>query len=444
MLLHNIWIAWKSLRRSPVLSGLIIACIAIGIAFATTFAAVRHAFTRHPLPDKEASLRYVRLDNWDPREPYPGGAADALPPQITYRDAMALRRSTVPVRQTASFRARLTVFPEPSVGRPTKEDVRLAHADFFQMFDVPFRYGSGWTRESDEKLDQVVVISEALNERVFGGRNSVGQTLRIETRDFRVVGVLAGWLPSVRVYDMTGNALSEPEPVYLPFGLVVPMELRTVGNSDGWGGRGGSPTASFAARLASGESTWVQYWVELPSPADEQAYRSLIESYIAEQRRLGRFGRPTNYRVSSIGTLMDDFQVAPKETFALLMVGLLFLVVAAVNLIGLLLGKFLARANEVGVRRALGASRRDVFLQHLVECQVVAVLGGAIGLGLAALSLRSLNAFMLDTTSRGDLFRLDLQMLLLALALSVAAGLISGIYPAWRICRLAPASHLKV
>ncbi len=72
MLLHNIWIAWKSLKRSPTLSVLIVACIALGIAFATTFAAVRHAFTKHPLPDKEAVLRYVRLDNWDPREPYPG------------------------------------------------------------------------------------------------------------------------------------------------------------------------------------------------------------------------------------------------------------------------------------------------------------------------------------------------------------------------------------
>jgi putative ABC transport system permease protein len=140
---------------------------------------------------------------------------------------------------------------------------------------------------------------------------------------------------------------------------------------------------------------------------------------------------------------MDDLNVAPQETFALMMVGLLFLAVAAVNLIGLLLGKFLARANEVGVRRALGASRRDVFLQHLVECQVVAILGGAIGVVLSGLALRVLNAFMLDMTNRVGLFSLDGRMLLLALALSVVAGLIAGVYPAWRICRLAPANHLK-
>jgi putative ABC transport system permease protein len=195
--------------------------------------------------------------------------------------------------------------------------------------------------------------------------------------------------------------------------------------------------------VLSSESTWIQYWVELPTPADEQAYRGFIESYIAEQKALGRFGRPLNYRVSSISALMADFEVAPKETFALLMVGLLFLVVAAVNLIGLLLGKFLARANEVGVRRALGASRRDVFLQHLVECQVVAIIGGAIGVAIAFVSLRALNAFMLDMVNKPNVFGLDLRMLLVALGLSVLAGLIAGVYPAWRICRLAPANHLK-
>ncbi len=439
MLLHNIWIAWKSLKRSPTLSLLIVSCIALGIAFATTFATVRHAFTRHPLPDKEAVLRYVRLDNWDPRQPYPGDSPDALPPQIAYRDAMELKRSTIPVRQTPSFRARLTVVPDPAVARPTREDVRMAESDFFEMFQVPFRHGGPWTREADTKLEPAIVISEALNERLFGGRNSVGQALRIESRDFRIVGVLAGWQPTVRMYDLTGSALSEPEAVYMPFGLMVPMEIRTAGNSDGWTS---PPGPGFQAALAS-EQTFLQYWVELRTPADEAAYRSFIESYIADQKKAGRFARPMNYRVSSISALMEDFQVAPKETFALLMVGLLFLAVAAVNLIGLLLGKFLARANEVGVRRALGASRRDVFLQHLVECQVVAIIGGVIGVMLTALGLRALNAFMLDMTNRQNVFVLDLQMLLLALVLSIVAGLISGVYPAWRIGRLAPADHLK-
>lgn len=272
MLLHNIWIAWKSLKRSPTLSVLIVACIAIGIALATTFATVRHTFTRHPLPDKEAVLRYVRLDSWDPRQAYPDDNPNALPPQLTYRDAMALERSSIPIRQTATFRARLTVIPDPAVARPTREDVRMAQADFFDMFQVPFRYGGPWTREADARLEHVIVLSEPLNERLFGGRNSVGESLRIETRDFRVVGVLAGWHPTVRMYDMTGAALSKPEDVFMPFGLMVPMEIRTAGNSDGWVRQAGT---GFQASLAS-EQTYLQFWIELPSAADEAGYRSFV------------------------------------------------------------------------------------------------------------------------------------------------------------------------
>lgn len=430
MILHNIWIAWKSLKRSPVLSVLIVLCIGIGIAFATTFAAVRHAFTKHPLPTQEGRLHYVRLDNWDPRMAYPGGEPDALPPQISFRDANELRRSSIPVRQTAGYRTRLFIFPDADVSRPFKENIRVVDADFFPMFDVPFAFGSGWDRAADAKPEQVVVLSDAMNDRLFGGRNSVGQTLRLEDRDFKVVGVLSPWLPSLRMYDMTQNPLVEPEGLFIPFGLTTPMSLSTAGNSDGWGG-------------GPDEQTFIQFWVELASESDVRTYRSFLESYIAEQKQQGRFQRPLNYRLSTIGQLMTDMQVAPKETQPLLIVGLLFLLVASVNLIGLLLGKFLARSAEVGVRRALGASRRDVFLQHLVECQVVALLGGTVGLALTALALRGLNTFLRDTTGRPDLIQLDVPILVIAVGLSIFAGLVSGLYPAWRICRVTPAIHLK-
>jgi putative ABC transport system permease protein len=295
---------------------------------------------------------------------------------------------------------------------------------------VPFAFGSGWDRAADEKPEQVVVLSDAMNDRLFGGRDSVGQTLRLEDRDFKVVGVLAPWLPSLRMYDMTQNPLVEPEGLYIPFGLTTPMNLNTAGNSDGWGG-------------AAGEQTFIQYWVELDSDSDVRTYRSFLESYITEQKQQGRFQRPLNYRLSTISQLMTDMRVAPKETQPLLIVGLLFLLVASVNLIGLLLGKFLARSAEVGVRRALGASRRDVFLQHLVECQVVALLGGTVGLVLTGMALRGLNTFLRDATGRTDLIQLDVPILVLAVGLSILAGLVSGLYPAWRICRVTPAIHLK-
>jgi putative ABC transport system permease protein len=142
---------------------------------------------------------------------------------------------------------------------------------------------------------------------------------------------------------------------------------------------------------------------------------------------------------------MKEQKVVPPQATAMMIVSLLFLAVCALNLMGLLLGKFLARAPEIGVRRALGARRVDIFVQHVVECELVGLLGGAIGMALATGGLALMNNFMKTTfVSRGDLFRMDAPMAALSLALSLVAGLIAGVYPAWRVCRIAPAIHLKL
>jgi putative ABC transport system permease protein len=181
-------------------------------------------------------------------------------------------------------------------------------------------------------------------------------------------------------------------------------------------------------------------WVQLDTGAQREAYASFLDAYVAEQKTLGRFARPLNNRLLDVMTWMREIEVVPKEANTTVVISLLFLLVCSVNLIGILLGKFLARAPEVGVRRALGASRGSVFMQHLVECELVAVLGGLAGLGLSVLALKLVNR-MLDN---GGYFALDLPMIGAGIGLSLVAGLVAGIYPAWRICRLAPAIHLKL
>ena len=441
MLLHNLRIAWKSLKRNRALSVLIVSGIALGIAVSTTFAAARHAFARDPIPSRSDVLYYVRMDSWDPLKPYPGDDPTQPPTQITYRDAVGIMRSTIPARQSAMFKTSQYIYPDPKVGRPFKELIRMCFADFFPMFDVPFRYGSGWDRKADAGPEPVVVLSEQMNAKLFGGANSVGRIVRIADRDFRVTGVLAAWKPSIKFYDLTQNFLSEPEEIYMPFNFLRPMQLRTAGNSDGWGTTG---SLSGVEGFLQSESCWIQMWVELPTKADVARYRDFLNAYVLEQKKVGRFSRPLNNRVDTVHDWMKVQKVVPPQTTAMMVVSLLFLSVCAVNLVGLLLGKFLARASEVGVRRALGASRADIFLQHVVECELIAMIGGAIGLLLSYGGLAVLNAWLKTTASRADFFRLDPPMVLLSIGLSLAAGLVAGVYPAWRTCRLAPAVHLKL
>ena len=441
MLLYNVRIAIKSLRRNPVLTAVIIGGIALGICASTTFTTVRHMFARDPLPGKSDKVFYVRMDNWDPHTPYPTNSdnpGEAIPPQLSYRDAMALMRSTIPVRQTAAFIASMTLYPDPRVARPSGEAVRLCFSDFFTMFDLPFEYGGPWDRRADAKGEQVVVIDNAMNQKLFGGVNSVGKRVRIDDREFTVVGVLKRWRPFIRMYDLNGNWTAEPEPIFMPFSLTPAMQIRSSGNSDGWKSIPGNGN-DFNAFLNS-DVDWVQFWVELRSPADAEQYHRFVDGYVLEEKKHGRFERPLMNRVTSLHDLLNVFGVIRPQVTAMAAISILFLAICALNLTGLLLGKFLARAPEVSVRRALGATRIDVFLQHITECELVGLAGGAIGMLLSMGAMRFIGKFISSTS----VVSLDSEMILAALFLSLGAGFLAGLYPAWRICSVQPAVQLKI
>ena len=435
MLAYNIRIAFKSLRRNPWLTTLLISAIALGICISTTFTTLRHAFARDPLPGRSEKVFYVRMDNWDPASAHPN--QNGLPPQISYVDMRALMQSTIPTRQAANFISRMFVTPDPKVGRPYEDAVRLTFADFFPMFDVPFQYGSGWDRAADAKPEPVAVIDDATNKKLFGGGNSVGKTVHIADRDFRVVGVLKPWRPTVRYYDLNGFSVAAPEAIYIPFNFTPVMKIRSNGNSDGWRN---VQINTFEQFLAAPDIDWIQFWVELPTKEKQQAYRQLLDNYARDQRKYGRFQRPINNRLTDVVQTIADFGVVQPQFTAMAAVSVLFLAVCSLNLVGLLLGKFLARAPEVSVRRALGASRRQVFLQHVVECEVVGILGGIIGIALSVGVLKLLGKMMPGNIP----LRVDSQMLVSATLLSLVAGFLAGAYPAWRICTMPPAMQLKL
>jgi putative ABC transport system permease protein len=437
MLAYNVKIAFNSLRRNPVLTGLLIGAIALGICVSTTFIALRHIFEKDPLRGKSDVLYNVRLDNWDPQRAWNAEDPKSLPTQITYRDMRELMKSNIPVRQTGTYRTRFFVHPDPKVGRPYATNVRMVFADFFPMFDVQFEHGGPWTKAADAKPEQVIVIGHDTNEKLFGGADSVGRSVRLAERNYKVVGVLKPWRPAVLYYDMTQGGIGQQvEEIFMPFNFTPVLELQTFGNSDGWKGYDGD---GYAAALNS-ETVWIQFWAELESPQKLQAYRDFVNDYVRDQKKLGRFQRPLHTEVTQMPELIRQLSSLPPSIRSLSIVSVLFLIVCSLNLVGLLLGKFLARVPEVSVRRALGASRLQVFWQHVVECELVGLAGGLIGMALSIGMLQ----LIAKVVPNGDVIRLDLEMVAVSMFLSLVAGLIAGIYPAWRVCSVAPAMQLKL
>jgi putative ABC transport system permease protein len=442
MLAYYLRLATRSVLRTPGLSAFTVLGIAIGVAVPTAMLSIYHVFAQNPIPEKSDVLYNVRVDSWETASEFFDIRPGDPPKHITYRDMRGLMESDIPVHETGIAAGAIFAFPEDQRLKPYRAVVRLCHADFFPMFDVPFRYGRPWTRDVDTSLEHVIVLSKESNEKLFGGADSTGKKVRLGDQTFTVIGVLADYRPTPQYYDVINNAFGMPRDFFLPFDFVRDraLGLDRVGDTDSWGDFDRSdPNAFFDAS----EVTWIQYWVEL-RPGTVQAYRDWVDSYTRTQKSLGRFPRPINNRVTPVMEWLDVRGVVPKAAPAMVVISLLFLVVCCLNLAGLLLGKFLGMSGLVGVHRAMGASRGAVFLQRLVESELIGALGGIAGLALALGSLRLLDHAIPRAMIPGGLFTLNTFMLVTAVLLSLLAGLFSGVYPAWRACRIAPAMQLKV
>jgi putative ABC transport system permease protein len=117
-----------------------------------------------------------------------------------------------------------------------------------------------------------------------------------------------------------------------------------------------------------------------------------------------------------------------------------FLLVCLVNTVGLLLAKFSARAGEIGVRRALGATKPEIFHQFLTEASVIGLVGGVLGL---ALSFGGLWLISLQSEEMALVAKMDWAMLGTTLALAIGASILAGLLPTWRACQVTPALQLK-
>ena len=446
MFAYNIQLALNSFRRTPGLTALMLCAIALGIGVCVVTLTVYEATAKNPIWWKSDRLFAVTLDSWDPNE-----AADpkrpGLPPdQVTYKDAKYLMDSDIPQRKAVMFRTQDIVSGGGSAdSKPVLMATRMTSGDFFAMFDVPFLYGSAWPAAADKDTDSVIVLSREFSEKLFGALNPVGRTIRWNDRAMRIVGVLGAWAPLPKFYDLTRGAFDAAEDAYVPFGWAEVLKRRPNGSRVAcWRN---DPVATFDDFLQS-DCVWLQLWVQLDDRSSRERMQALLSSYGAEQRKSGRFERPPNNRLTDVGQWLIDQEVVQGDNRMLVGVAFAFFAACLLNTVAMLLAKFLRSAPGAGVRRALGATRRDIFLQYLTEAGLLAAGGAALGLALAALGLFGVHALYargsIGPGGYQELMRVDSASLIWALVLAVAAALGAGIYPAWRIGRLPPASYLKV
>ena len=431
-------LALCSLKRSPGLTALMVLAIGFGVAASMTTYSVFRAVSGDPIPWKSSQLFVPQIDMWGPT----GRDATGEPPTaLDYADAMALMRDHRAKLQSAMYPISPLVVPADAGKHPFNIDGHAVYSEFFPMLDVPFKYGGGWSAQDDAQRAAVAVISGQLNDKLFGGANSVGKMLNIEGADYRVVGVLNRWNPQPRFYDVvntdSGGFVSDGEDVFVPFQRAVAVGMSTAGIDN----CNESPKEAGFDGLVHSSCSWIAYMVELDDAAAVTRYRNYLDGYAGEQQRVGRFNWAPNNRLRDLPAWLDYLHVVPSDTKVSLLVALGLLLGCLVNTAGLLLAKFLRRSGEIGVRRALGAPRSALYAQFLTEAGVVGAAGGVLGLLLTGVGVACVK-FVLP----GDiatLARLDPSLLMLTLLMSVLVTLLSGLYPAFRAARVQPAWQLK-
>lgn len=434
MFSYYLRLAWISILRHWGLSLVMICAIGLGIGAAMTTITVNYLMSANPIPHKSEQLFYVQLDSWDVNDPFDEGINP--PDQLTYTDSTNLMKAKQAFRQNVQAQAYGVIEPENADLLPISVTARANSADFFAMFDVPFIYGSAWSKQSDNSKEHVIVLSKKINDQIFGGKNSVGKTIKFDGNIFNIIGVIDQWQPKPRFYDITTGAFNESEDVFVPFSLIAEEKIRRSGNTNCW-----KPSGDGLVAFLAGECVWTQFWVELRSEQEKQDYMMFLNAYVEEQKKYGRFERPIDNRLNSVMQWLEQQDVVSDDARMMMAMALMFLTVCLLNTIGLLLAKFLGKSPEIGLRQALGASKATLFSQYIIESACIGVAGGILGLGLSFLGLIGIEN-LYGEDMRG-LATLDITMMTLAIVLALVCTIVAGLYPTWRACNISPAQQLK-
>lgn len=437
MLRYYFLLGIRNLRRSPVLTGLMVLTLATGVAASISTLTILHLMSGNPIPHKSARLFVPLFDNGPASSFVPGSQPDDK--QMSYRDAVNLRRASPAELRTAVYDINGAIEGvRPDL--PVEQVGGLAvDGDYFRMFEVPFLFGGGWTRGDDEGRARVIVLSRRKSEKLFGNENPVGRTLHAYGQDFRVIGVRDTWNPIpryTRIVNSSGGPLGGEDDAYIPFATAVDLELY---NNASTSCSEEDRKPGYQGFLDS-ECTWIQFWFQTSSVSDRPALANFLDAYVTEQRRLGRLPRQAPVQLFDVMQWLAYMEVVSNDVRLAVWLSFGFLLLCLVNTTGLLLAKFSARAPEVGVRRALGASRGAIFRQFLVEAAVVGLAGGIVGL---VLSVASLALIAREAKGLSVVAQLDWTMFGLTFVLALVASLLAGLLPTWRACLVTPALQLK-
>lgn len=296
-----------------------------------------------------------------------------------------------------------------SSGRSTNAPVGGITANYLPIYNLTdFQSGDTLTQNDLDNRARVAVLGSDVNEDLFPDEYPIGQSIRINGVTYEVVGVL----------ESSGSGINNTDGnVYIP--------LTT------------AQSRLFTDRTRSGEKAVTTITVQAISAEDTDAALAQITEVLREEHDIA-YAADDDFSLISQSDLLETFDTITATLTAFLgAIAGISLVVGGIGIMNIMLVSVTERTREIGIRKAIGALKRDILVQFLLESVVLSLIGGGLGILLGWLiSAVSGNALDVPTV-------IDAGTVVLATGFAAGVGLVSGIYPAWRAASLQPIEALR-
>jgi len=405
--------AIRSLLANKLRSALTMLGIIIGVGAVITIMAAGSGMENSitsTLEDLGTDVLYVT-----PANPDAPGAMAMTPgyatPNLTLNDAEAIARipSVLGVAPTNES------FIELSFGNEVLASViEGTTPEFIEAMGYEMASGQFISERNVASRDMVVVLGSKTAEELFGDEDPIGQKVKMKGKRFTVIGVLAA-----KGGSMFGFSMDEM--------VIVPITT--------------FQARLFPMRTPSGEDSIQSIAVMVSGPEAMDDVTADIETTLRKRHHIDEDEKDDFAIISMeqmIGVFGDITGIVSIFLAAIASIGLL---VASIGIMNIMLVSVTERTREIGIRKAVGAKRRDILLQFLLEAAALSLVGGGMGIAFGwSLSkgisfIATYSGFPLQAT-------LSPLHIILAVGVSVFIGLASGMYPAWKAARLNPIDAL--